>query len=54
MAGPKKLLCGALVDDKLAQELNGQDARIHAAADCRKPRNLVSAMREGAAIAQQI
>jgi len=54
MAGPKHLLCGALADDKLAQELNGQDARIHTVGDCRKPVDLVSAIREGAAVAQQI
>jgi len=48
------LACGALADDKLLQELNAKVTEIRMVGDCVKPRNLSSAIREGAAVARQI
>jgi len=48
------LACGALADNSLAPKLTGKDADTHIIGDCRKPRNLVSAIHEGAAVAHQI
>ena len=48
------LACGALADDKLLQELGAKVAEIRMVGDCVKPRNLLSAIHEGAAVARQI
>ena len=48
------LACGALANDELHQELKAKIAEVKVVGDCIKPRNLSSAIREGAAAAWQL
>jgi len=48
------LACGVLPNDKLLQQLRGRVAQVHLVGDCLEPRNLMSAIHEGAAVARQI